>query len=81
MPDGILGLFVGLTAAELATMKTEWMACLSAIASAHQSYSIAGRQITRANLAEVKSTIAEITYAQSLLSGTRQKWTYGDMRR
>lgn len=75
----IEGLFVNLDAATLATMKTEWLACLSAIATAHQSYSIAGRTFTRANLKEVSNMLGEISYAQKLLSGESVRTVYADM--
>lgn len=74
----IQGVFVGLTAAELATMKTEWLACLSAIAI-NQSYSIGQRTLTRADLAEAKGMIAEITFAQQSASGDLIRFTRADM--
>ena len=58
-------------AATLATMKTEWLACLSAIATAGQNYTIAQRTFTRANLSEVKDTIAEIQHALEMVQGQR----------
>jgi hypothetical protein len=75
----VTGKFIHLPAATLATMLTEWNACLSAIATSHQAYSIAGRQITRANLDEVSNIVAEICYAQKLQAGTLQRVTYSDM--
>ena len=59
----IQGVFYDLTAAELATLRTEYLACLSAIAVAGQSYTIGGRQFNRANLKEVKDTLAEVVAA------------------
>lgn len=79
MAAPIKGIFVNLDAATLATMKAEWTACLSSIAVAHQSYSIAGRTFNRANLAEVAAMVAEISYAQSLKSGTLLRTVYSDM--
>lgn len=73
------GAFVGLDAATLATMRTEWLACLTAIATAHQAYQIGGRNFTRANLKEVRDTLGEINYAYSILTGTRLTETYADM--
>jgi len=75
------GTFIHLDAATLATMKTEWLACLSAIATAHQSYTIGNRTFTRANLKEVSEMVGEITYAQQIQSGGLKRWTYGDMSR
>lgn len=73
------GIFVGLPAATLATMLTEWQACLSAIATAHQSYSLAGRTFTRANLAEVSKMVAEINHAIQRGSNQLIRTTYADM--
>lgn len=71
------GLFVHLSDADLAEMATDWKACLKAIATAHQSYSIAGRTFTRANLLEVSKMVSEISYAQNLR--TIQRVIYPDM--
>lgn len=75
----IQGLFVYVPLATLQTMLTQWTAALQAIAVGNQSYSIAGRAFTRANLAEVNSTIAEIAYAIQLQSGNIQRTIYSDM--
>lgn len=77
--DVIEGIFVGLPTATLQTMLTEWLACLSAIAVAHQSYSIGGRNFNRANLSEVTKTVAEIQHALDLRVGTLTQRTYADM--
>lgn len=50
-------------------MKAEWIACLKSIAIAHQSYSVAGRSFTRANLTEVRNTLGEIIYALNIATG------------
>lgn len=60
-------------------MLTEWQTCLSAIATAHQSYSIAGRTFTRANLSEVSDMVAELSYASNIKAGTLKRRTYADM--
>lgn len=62
-------------------MLTVWQACLTSIATGMQSYSIAGRSMTRANLAEVSDTVAEISYALQLKSGapTVVREVYSDM--
>lgn len=75
----IQGLFVALDLATLTAMRTDWLACLHAVAVAHQSYSIAGRSFTRANLAEVSATLAEISYAIQIQGGTLQRITYADL--
>lgn len=60
-------------------MLTEWQTCLSAIATAHQSYSIGGRSFTRANLTEVSNMVAELSYAVELNGGTVHRVVYADM--
>jgi hypothetical protein len=75
------GRFYGLTAAQLTTMQTEWLACLSAIATAGQSYTIAGRQFNRANLAEVSQTIGDINDALARAQGTRTTQTFANFSR
>lgn len=74
---GIRGLFWGMDAATLTLMQTQWQACLAAIATAGQNYSIAGRTFTRANLAEVAQMLAEINSALSRANGGRTTQTYG----
>ena len=69
------GLFIDRPLATLQTMQTEWLACLSALAL-NQSYSISGRSVTRSNLAEVSATLAEVSYAISMQTGTRVSRTY-----
>ena len=73
---GIQGYFFGLDAATLATMLTEWQACLSGIAVAGQSYTISGRQFNRANLAEVAQMVMEINAAIAYINGTRTTQVY-----
>lgn len=75
----IQGLFVYVPLATLQTMQAQWIAALQAIAVGNQSYSIAGRAFTRANLREVNDTLAEIAYAIQLQSGTIQRTIYSDM--
>jgi hypothetical protein len=57
------GDFVGLPVATLTSLRDKYVSCLEAIAVAGASYSIAGRSFTRANLAEVRTIIAELTHA------------------
>lgn len=76
MASGIQGLFFGLDAATLTQLKTDYLSCLTAIAVAGQSYTIAGRQFNRANLAEVKQTIAEIQAALNRANGTSITQTF-----
>lgn len=75
----ITGKFTHLPLSVLTTMQAEWSACLTAIAVGHQSYSIAGRSFTRANLSEVSDMVGEVAYALALKNGTAQRVTYADM--
>jgi hypothetical protein len=59
----IVGAFVGLDETTLTQMRTDWLNCLTALAVGGQSYAIAGRNMTRANLQEVKMIILEINHA------------------
>lgn len=71
--------FVLLDSATLAEMRTDWRACLKAIATAHQSYSIGGRTFTRANLSEVASIVADIEFALAIKAKTLARETHADM--
>lgn len=75
-PTGILR---GLDSATLLQMRTDWLGCLQAIAVLGQSYALAGRSFSKANLSEVKDMIGEINYAINLLSGVSVSTTYADM--
>lgn len=75
----VVGKFVSLDVDTLTAMLTEWRACLTAIATAHQQYSIAGRSFTRADLAQVSDMVAELSYALKLNSGGLVKTVYSDM--
>jgi hypothetical protein len=72
----LTGRFYGLTAAQLTTLQSQFLECLSAIAVAGQSYTIAGRQFNRANLAEVSQTIGDINDALARVQGTRTTQTF-----
>ncbi len=67
--------FSGLSAAQLATLQTDALACLSAILR-NQAYSLNGRSLTRANLAEVKSMLGDINSALAEANGTGTSETY-----
>jgi len=75
----VSGKFVHLDSATLTQMQTDWKAALQAIAVGNQSYSIAGRTFTRAQLSEVAEMVAEIAYALKLQSGNLQTVIYADM--
>jgi hypothetical protein len=73
------GKFTFIDSGTLTTMLAEWQACLSAIATAHQSYSIAGRTFTRANLSEVAEMVSELSYAAGIKGATIKRRTYADL--
>ncbi len=73
--------FFRLSAATLATMSTDWQACLTAIATTGQEYTIAGRSFTRANMKEVADMVGMIEEARAQVAGTRRTGFYADFRR
>ena len=74
------GCFIGLDSATLAELKTQYVAAITAVAVAGQSYSIGGRSFTRANLEDLKKTLKEITFAQNIASGNAVRRTVGRYR-
>lgn len=78
--NGIQGKFYGLPLATLTTMLSTWQDCLNAVAVAGQSYTISGRQFTRANLSDVVDMIAELQAAIDRYNGTRVTQTYPNFR-
>ena len=72
------GDFVGLPLATLTSLRDKYVTCLESIAVAGASYSIAGRSFSRANLGEVRDTIAELTLAIQSANGTRIRTTYAN---
>ena len=70
------GDFLGLPLATLTSLRDKYVTCLEAIAVAGASYSIAGRSFSRANLGDVRDTIAELTLAIQSANGTRIRTTY-----
>ena len=77
----IQGSFFGLDSSDLSTLKTNYLACLNAIATTGQKYNMYGREFERADLAEVRQTLQEITAAQRRAAGTRVTAIYSDFRR
>ncbi len=73
------GLFFNLDAATLATMQADWLACFHSISIGHQSYSLAGRTFTRANLEEVSKVLSEISSALEYKRGNLVRKVYADM--
>ena len=72
------GDFLGLPLATLTSLRDKYVTCLEAIAVAGASYSIAGRSFSRANLGEVRDTIAELTLAIESANGTHIRTTYAN---
>lgn len=66
--------FIGLDSATLTTLKTQAVACLSAILT-NQSYSLNGRSLTRANLAEVKDMVGQLQAALDIANGNTAEVT------
>ena len=67
--------FIGIDAATLTTLKAEAVACLSAIMK-NQSYSLNGRNLTRANLNDVKATLGQLQGALDIANATTAQTTY-----
>jgi len=67
--------FIGLDSATLTTLKTQAVAALSAILT-NQSYSLNGRSVTRANLAEVKDMVGQVQAALDISTGNTAEVTY-----
>jgi len=74
--NGISGKFFGLPLATLQTLLAQYTDCLTAIAVAGQSYTIAGRQFNRAQIEDVSDAIAELQAAIERTNGTRVTKTY-----
>lgn len=75
------GSFVYLPLATLQTIQAQCLACLADNFQAHQSYSIAGRNITRANVGQVSEILQGVSFAIAEVSGTRRRFTVADFRR
>jgi hypothetical protein len=60
--------FIGLPLATLTALQTAYVSALTALAS-NQSYSLNGRALTRANLADVKAALGEINAAIAYENG------------
>lgn len=69
-----------LTAAELAALRATYLACITAIGEGHQSYSLNGVSVTRANLSQAEDALGQIGAAQALLNGTAQRRAYPIVR-
>lgn len=67
--------FIGLTAAQLSSLQTAYLAAVEALA-ANQSYSLNGRSITRVDLDKVVRTLGQINAAIAVTAGTSAQVTY-----
>lgn len=76
----LTGCFIGLDAATLSSLQTNYLNAIQACAVAGQSYAIGGRSFTRANLDELKKTLQEIQFAQNALNGRLVRRTVGRYR-
>lgn len=61
--------FIGLTAAQLSSLQSAYVDCVSALAS-NQSYSLNGRTLTRVDLDKVTRTLGQINAAIAVTNGT-----------
>lgn len=76
------GSYVYLPLADLQTLKASCLACLQDNFTAHQSYTIAGRTITRANIGQVSAILVSVNYAIAYLTpGGIKRETVADFRR
>lgn len=71
----IQGVYYGLDLATVTQIRTEALTAIEAILKTGASYSIGGRQLTRANLSELQNTVMEATAAINRLGGQRTRIT------
>lgn len=74
----LTGKYIHLTTAQLTTMQTNLLAAHAAVMG-NQSYSIAGRTLTRANLRDISDELGEVSFALGVVGGTVVTTTYADM--
>jgi hypothetical protein len=72
------GEFRGLDLATLRTMRTTYTDAITALATA-QSYSIAGRSVSRADLSSIVATLGKINAEIRRQEGTRVSMVYAGM--
>lgn len=70
--------FFGLPIATLEELRDEYVDAIKAIATNGVSYSIGGRSLSRANLTELRETLADILSAIDRASGNRRRTLYAD---
>jgi hypothetical protein len=69
----VQGIYYGLDLATVTQIRTDTLNAIEAILKTGASYSIGGRQLTRANLQELQNTVMECTAAINRLSGPRSR--------
>jgi hypothetical protein len=69
----IQGVYYGLDLATVTQIRTEALTAIEAILKTGASYSIGGRQLTRANLQELQNTVMECTVAINRIAGPRAR--------
>jgi hypothetical protein len=71
---------IGLTPAELASIKSDLLACIHAVLVGSQSYSLAGRTFTRADLSELRQWLQDVNDGLALTDTTTATTrTYADL--
>lgn len=71
--------FIYMPLEDLQALKIQCQGCLTDNFKAHQSYTIAGRTITRANIASVAKMLSEISYAIAYQTGQISRYSVADM--
>ena len=69
----VQGVFYGLDLATVTQIRNEAVSAIEAILKTGSSYSIGGRQLTRANLADLQNTVMEATAAINRIGGSRTR--------
>ena len=70
--------FYGLPVATLETLRDEYVAAITAVATNGVSYSIGGRSLSRANLTEMRNTLGDVMAALDRASGNRRRTIHAD---
>lgn len=71
----VQGFFFGLDSGTITAIRNDALASITAILKTGSSYSIGGRQLTRANLKELEETVLEATSALNRLAGAGSRIT------
>jgi hypothetical protein len=72
--------FIGVDVATLQQLQTDYLQVLTDIARTGKSYAFPGLSLTRADLPEVKKTLAELRLAIGLTTGTTHQVAYATVR-